>query len=389
MKVAEELIDLIQDTPATKTYKPKKKRAGNKNLADVLMTRPGKEKKNIHMSHFQTNISMNLKHQVDTLYLPEDNEKKIPYKYALVVVDVGTRLLDAEPMAGLESKDAVEAITKIYSRKILKKPEILTCDNGTEFKAAFKVYCEDNDIRLRTAKKYRHRQVALAERANARIVRPLFKRQLEEELRTGHLSRQWISELPKVVKKLNAERKALPLEKEIEEPICTGDDCNMYEQGDKVRIILDAPVNHLDEKRLIGWAFRVGDTRWSKDIHTITKAFLLPGQPPLYCVDDDEQTAYTKGQLLPVNPSHERAPTKSKIRPHKGEDIWLVDRLVDRKTVGRVVKYKVRWKGFDEEDDTYETRASLMKYVPELIEEYENPKPKTKSRKKKTNKKKT
>ena len=155
----------------------------------------------------------------------------------------------------------------------------------------------------------------------------------------------------------------------------------MYEQGDKVRIILDAPVNHLDEKRLIGWAFRVGDTRWSKDIHTITKAFLLPGQPPLYCVDDDEQTAYTKGQLLPVNPSHERAPTKSKIRPHKGEDIWLVDRLVDRKTVGRVVKYKVRWKGFDEEDDTYETRASLMKYVPELIEEYENPTPKTKPRK--------
>ena len=59
------------------------------------------------MSHFQTNIPMNLKHQVDTLYLPEDNEKKIPYKYALVVVDVGTRLLDAEPMAGLESEDAV------------------------------------------------------------------------------------------------------------------------------------------------------------------------------------------------------------------------------------------------------------------------------------------
>ena len=58
-------------------------------------------------------------------------------------------------------------------------------------------------------------------------------------------------------------------------------------------------------------------------------------------------------------------------------------------TVGRVIKYRVRWSGFDEDDDTWETRASLMKYVPELIEEYENPKPKTKSRKKKTNKKKT
>ena len=76
MKVAEELIDLIQDTPATKTYKPKKKRAGNKNLADVLMTRPGKEKKNIHMSHFQTNIPMNLKHQGIRYIYPKIMKRK-------------------------------------------------------------------------------------------------------------------------------------------------------------------------------------------------------------------------------------------------------------------------------------------------------------------------
>ena len=54
MQVAEELIDLIQDTPATKTYKPKKKRAGNKNLADVLMTRPGKEKKNMRQYTYES-----------------------------------------------------------------------------------------------------------------------------------------------------------------------------------------------------------------------------------------------------------------------------------------------------------------------------------------------
>ena len=280
MKVAEEIIDLIQDTPPTKTYKPKKTREGKKNLADVLLTRPKKEKTRTNMAHFQTDLPKNYKHQCDTLYLPTDTETRIKYKYALVVVDVGTRIIDAEPMAGLESQHVVDAIETIYARKILQKPKILTTDNGTEFKAAFKTFCKDNNIRLRTAKKYRHRQVALAERANARIVRPLFKRQLEEELQTGHISRQWISELPKVIKKLNAERKEKPLEKESDELICEGDDCNMFAQGDKVRVILDAPISHIDEKRLVGWSFRVGDTRWSKDIHTITKVFFIPGRHP-------------------------------------------------------------------------------------------------------------
>jgi hypothetical protein len=90
MKVAEEIIDLIQDTPPTKTYKPKKTREGKKNLADVLLTRPKKEKTRTNMAHFQTDLPKNYKHQCDTLYLPTDTETRIKYKYALVVVDVGT-----------------------------------------------------------------------------------------------------------------------------------------------------------------------------------------------------------------------------------------------------------------------------------------------------------
>ena len=52
------------------------------------------------MAHFQTDLPKSYKHQCDTLYLPTDTETKIKYKYALVVVDVGTRIIDAEPMAG-------------------------------------------------------------------------------------------------------------------------------------------------------------------------------------------------------------------------------------------------------------------------------------------------
>ncbi len=66
---------------------------------------------------------------------------------------------------------------------------------------------------------------------------------LEEEVLTEKTSRQWVSQLPKVVKQLNEERKKIKLEPEEETYECHGEDCDLLEQGTKVRGILDAPVD--------------------------------------------------------------------------------------------------------------------------------------------------
>jgi hypothetical protein len=334
------------------------------------MTKPKAAKKNTTMPHFTTNLPKDERHQADTLYLPNDNG----HKYALVVVDVGTRMIDAEPMKGRTGDDTVEAIKKIYKRNILSAPVVITCDQGTEFKGEFKTYCKNNNIYVRYGKKYRHRQTALAEKANARISRPLFKRMLEEEVLTEKTSRQWISQLPKVIKQLNEERKKIKLEPEKDIFECHGDDCDMLEQGTTVRVILDAPVDFVTEDRLHGYSFRHTDTRWSKTKHIITKTFILPNQPPLYCVDNDENTAYTKSQLLVVDDKQEKKPDKAKILPitkKKGADVYHVDKILDKKKIKNKLHYLVSWKGFDESSNSWEPASVLKEDIPDEVKKYE------------------
>ncbi len=80
--------------------------------------------------------------QADTLYLPDDRG----YKYLLVVVDIATRICDGVPMKTKSASEYKDAFIKIYKRKILKKPEIMTVDSGTEFQGVCKKWFETNNI---------------------------------------------------------------------------------------------------------------------------------------------------------------------------------------------------------------------------------------------------
>ena len=111
--------------------------------------------------HFQL-IKHNYVDQADILYLPNDNG----YKYLLVVVDIGSRLTDAEPLGERSALRVKEAFEKIYARDILKIPNTIEVDSGSEFKGEVKKYFEDNNVRIKVAKPGRHRQMGLVERRN-------------------------------------------------------------------------------------------------------------------------------------------------------------------------------------------------------------------------------
>ena len=97
----------------------------------------------------------------------------------------------------------------------------------------------------------------------------------------------------------------------IDETFCSGDSCDLLNVGDKVRIQLDLPEDYLSGKRLIG-TFRATDIRWTKKPHTITDVIIKPGSPPLYIIDDDGSTAYTKNQLQLVT-DNETGPEEKSI----------------------------------------------------------------------------
>jgi hypothetical protein len=104
---------------------------------DQLLKKPVKDKKN--KSTFPSTLyEPNFIHQIDLLFLPYDEYNKD--RYALVVIDMSTRLIDAQPIKTKDSKSVVEAITKIYKRGLLKQPSQIDSDSGSEFKGEFEIY---------------------------------------------------------------------------------------------------------------------------------------------------------------------------------------------------------------------------------------------------------
>jgi len=118
-----------------------------------------KKNKGVNRTHFG-DYPENRVHQMDLIYLPEDNG----FKYALVVVDVGTRKIDAQPLKTKLSSDVVKALKTIYRREILKKPLLIQVDSGKEFRGEFFNYCDDFNIKLKVGKTARHKQQALVEK---------------------------------------------------------------------------------------------------------------------------------------------------------------------------------------------------------------------------------
>ena len=83
------------------------------NVINNLLKVPKRED-SINAPHIQ-NDTKDAIHQADLLFLPDDDG----YKYTLVVIDLATSTLDAEPLKNKESKTVGKALKKIYKRKFL------------------------------------------------------------------------------------------------------------------------------------------------------------------------------------------------------------------------------------------------------------------------------
>ena len=342
---------------------------------DKLLTKPRRDKKNL--THYPTTqYEKDFIHQIDILFMPYDEHNK--ERYALVCIDMSSRLIDAEPLKNKDSPSVVSGLKQIYKRKILKQPNQIDTDAGSEFKGAFHTYLMSNNIKHKVALPNRHSQVALAENANKRIAKPLFKRMLEEEILTGESSISWKDDLYDIVKEINKKtiirNKKKKKSANVNEFMCNGDACNLLDIGAKVRHILDYPINFINKKRT-GSLFRETDIRWSPDVHIITNILIKSNQPPLYVIDDNENVAYTKNHLQLID-ANEKMPIKSSIRKIKrtrGKDVYIIDKIVGKRKHKNKIEYLIKWKGFDDSDNTYESRKQLIEdNQKQIIDDYES-----------------
>src|SRR5580698_5941219 len=87
------------------------------NLVKNLYEIPKKDK-GVNMPSYQL-ILPNQVIQADLLFLPDDDG----YKYCLTVVDLGSRLIEGEPIKNKEAKSVKEGFEAIFKRKVINMPE--------------------------------------------------------------------------------------------------------------------------------------------------------------------------------------------------------------------------------------------------------------------------
>lgn len=256
-----------------------------------LYNKPPKEKKNeIPIGVYTNGLQL-----IDILYLPDDDG----YKYCLTVIEPDTRIVDAEPMKKKDGKTVVNALKRIYNRKILKLPRMIKMNNESEYKEV-KNYLKDNDVASFVTMTGRHRSMAYVEWANKTIKKLIMMKKTRKELEKGEEDKEWTSILPRIITAMNKKykREGYNYEKELEkEPIFTKRNRIILQEGTKIRIKLDNPIT-TSGKKLKG-SFREGDIRWSPKIYEIEKFIIQNKQPPLYSVKGIK-TFFTRGQLQVV-----------------------------------------------------------------------------------------
>ncbi len=331
-------------------YNDIKKNAKSNTELNQLYKHPIPEK-GIYMQTAQV-FHKNIYYQADTLYMPEDKG----FKYLLVCCDLYDGTIDAEPMKEVNSVEVLKAFKEIFKRNYLTFPKFITFDRGNEFKNnEVEKYFNMNGTNVKYALTGRHRQLANVERANQKIATVLFKRMASQELITGEPDKHWISDLPELIKVFN-EHKKQPLTKEIDEvPLVDEYSGKLLKIGQKVRILLDYPINNTNHARLNG-NFRSSDIRWSPQVYEIIDVLLKPGFPPSYLTSKDDGVSRTKNQLSVVR-KNEKEPKPQFIR---GEpETYIISEILDKKIENKKTFYLIRWKGYSRDDATWEPAKTL------------------------------
>lgn len=332
-------------------------------INSTLFKQPRKDK-GINQGHYVVHGD-NAVQQADILYLPNDNG----YKYALVVVDIGSKLTDAEPIKNKTPEATLQAIKTIYKRGIIKLPsEKLQVDAGSEFKGVFKKYFESINVYLKFAIPGRHRMQAVVENRNGLIGKYLFEHMVAVESTTGQESSQWVKFLPKVIMSMNNNLPKKTEKKLTGVPLCQGEACNLLAVGDKVLIQLDNPVEYFNGKKLHG-KFRASDTRFSKEPYEIVDVVLAPDTVPLYIIKGFEKTGFTRSQLVPVDDNFDDVDVSKLTIPKNST--YVVAQILGKQKIKNKIFYNVLFKGHKTPELTARTELIKSSYIKKMLDEFD------------------
>jgi len=263
-------------------------------------------------------VKTNYIHQADLLFLTHDTVKRKTYKYALLVVDVALRYVDAEALTSKDSSGIAKGFEKIYSRK-LKWPNTMIVDPGTEFMGDVTKLMKKKGVQIQRSEAKNHKAQSVVERANRTLSERLYSHQYAQEmLLENERSREWVKRLPKVLEAMNRKPrritgkepdKAVRLKevdvKHVEYKRSVGLDEMRLPPGVKVRYLLAPGEDEGGDNR------RATDPVWSLDIYDLSRSVVSVGQPVLYYLSEGGPRRSFVREELQVVPEDTELPPNS------------------------------------------------------------------------------
>ena len=288
-----------------------------------------------------------------------------------MVVDLGTRKIDAQPLKRREAIADLKGFKAIYKRKHLKPLTVrLEVDDGNEFKAEVKQYFKKLKVHVRVGKPGRHRQQSSVECANKLIGQALHQRMAAQELLTGEVSREWFNDSRIMIKALDKRWQRKPPKRPEGLPKVSKD-IELLPEGIKVRVALDEPHGVTGEK--LHGTFRASDIRWDPKIHTVKKCILTPDQPPIYLVNgphgklEISRAAYTRNNLQIV-PENENPPPATVIRGKP--ERYIPEKILKSRRQKNKIQYLIKWKRFPEDQATWKPAEQIEQDFHNLVKRF-------------------
>jgi transposase InsO family protein len=233
-------------------------------------------------------LKPNVMHQVDVLYLPDDNGRK----YLLTLIDVHNSLCSGRALERMDMNYILGSLDDMYEKSpYFEYPNCIQADS--QFKTnEMKKWCKFRNINLKIIEPNNHRQNASIERLNQTLGKWIWFIQEKKEIETGKVNTKWLHIYKKIINFLNENRlkqlnKNYERKIEIKDKILLNKNNNkILMKGTKVRLRLEKPesiqgVKYKNDK------FRATDIHWQvKPLYEIMESYLILGSPPMYRIKE-------------------------------------------------------------------------------------------------------
>lgn len=321
------------------------------NVEDWLFTQPTYAKYAPYKKVFpRQKILMNTMDEqwdADLMHMTAPNLKKKnkSFAYLAVFIDLFSRHLWVEPMKTKNAVEMLKVMKKVFRHR---KPSILRTDDGGEYTAnKVQAYLKSKGIHHIYAKNPMHANYA--ERVILTLKRLLYK------MFSKRQSYKYIDKLQDLVRGYNnTTHSSIGMK--------PGDVTPENEQELYERVVLPQQIK--EETTPVHFQYRVGDhvrltylrgtfhrgyqENWTEQVFTIARRYKT--HPPRY------KLRFANGELVP----------QSYYEPELQEayvdenTVYLIEKVLQRKTVKGEKWVKVRWQGYDKSHDSWVLKSTIV-----------------------------